>query len=158
MTGRAHVRRFHQLPEKFRVLLVGVWNTVFGLLTFAVLHAVVGDRGNFTVVLILNYFIGTGNAFIGYRRGVFRVRGNLVVDYLRFSSVYLFGLAANAVLLPLLVKGAGLNVLVAQTLISGGLLVSTYLLHKYFSFRRPAEPKVTLSAQEGPDAPGGSAS
>lgn len=129
---------FHLLPEKLRVLVVGGWNTVFGLLAFAVVHSVVGDRGQDSVALVITYFISTTNAFVGYRHGVFRVRGSLLLDYARFSSVYLVGLAVNIVALPLIRQVFDLPALVAQAAFSAVMIVVTYVMHKYFSFRRVA--------------------
>jgi putative flippase GtrA len=43
----------------------------------------------------------------------------------------------NAVLLPLLVEYAGLGVVPAQVVATVLAIASTYVAHRYFSFRRP---------------------
>ena len=75
-------------------------------------------------------------AFAAYRTFVFRVRGHVLRDLGRFSLVYVGVLAANAIALPLLVEVAGLAVLTAQAIVVVGTVITNFLLHRSFSFRR----------------------
>lgn len=75
-------------------------------------------------------------AFIGYRTFVFKVRGNVLRDFARFSIVYVGALAVNAVALPLLVEVVGLPILLAQAFVVAGSVVASFAAHRSFSFRR----------------------
>ena len=123
--------------QHVRYLMVGGWNTAFAYAVFAGLHLGFPDL-NYMVVLLLTHAIGTLNAFLTYRWIVFRVRGRFFTDLGRFVLVYAGAFAFNLVALPVLVEGAGLNVLFVQGLIVTVTIVSSYLGHKHFSFRRPA--------------------
>jgi len=116
-------------------LIVGAVNTLFGYLCFATFLAILGQR-YYVVALICAYVIAVLFAFVLYRFMVFRVRGHVLSDLWRFSTVYLSSLAVNLVLLPVLVEFADLPVLLAQALIVVVTSVMTWLGHKHYSFRR----------------------
>ena len=62
--------------------------------------------------------------------------GNVVVDFVRFASVYVVSLAINTLILPLLVEVAGFDPLIAQAITVVVTTLVSYFGHKYFSFRR----------------------
>lgn len=132
--------------EKFMFLVVGVWNTIFGYLAFAALYYLLGNRVSYVVVLALAYMLSTLNAFVGSKYLVFRTRGNHVREYIRFSSVYVIALAANVVLLPIIQDLLGANAYVGQAVFTVGMVIVTYLGHKYFTF---APPRQAVSRSEG---------
>lgn len=134
-------RRLRPTADQLRYLLVGGWNTGFAYVVFTGLVLAFPDL-HYMVVLLLTHAIGTVNAFLTYRYLVFRVRGNFLVDLGRFVLVYIGAFAFNLVALPLLVEGAGLHVIFVQGLIVAVTVVSSYLGHKHFSFRRPRQDVV----------------
>ena len=136
--SRAHLwlRRLIS-DQRFRFLVTGGINTAFGLLVFTGLDLALRDVLNYLVVLLFAHVIGVLEAFYLYRQTVFRVRGNLLPDLLRFESVYLVALAVNFALLPLLVEVGGLPVIGSQFLIVGITALFSFFGHKHFSFRRP---------------------
>lgn len=124
--------------ERVAFLGAGVFNTAFGFGLFAVLELTLGRIAPYLVVLLVAHVVAVLVAFVVYRRGVFKVEGNLLVDLLRFESVYLVALAVNLLLLPVLVEGAGLAVIPAQGLIVFVTAGISFFGHKHFSFRRGA--------------------
>lgn len=120
-------------------LIVGGINTVVGFLWFAFFEFAVGqwlgDYG-YMVTLLMAHIAAVLCAFVLYRRFVFRVRGHVWLDLVRFESVYLVSLGINAVLLPLLVELAHLEPIVAQALIVFVTTIVSYVGHSKFSFRR----------------------
>lgn len=125
--------------DKFRFLVVGGINTILGLLTFYVIQFFWGKYVTYIGSVLITHFLISGAGFIMYRRYVFRVTKNVLVDFLRFQSVYSFSLISNLVILPILVSGLKWNVYVAQTVTVLVLTVVSFLGHKLFSFRRPKE-------------------
>lgn len=123
--------------ERVRFLVTGAVNTGFAVVVFAGLELALRGTVGYLVVLLLTHVLGVLEAFTLYRFTVFRVRGNVVRDLLRFESVYLVGLAVNAALLPLLVEVVGLPVIGSQVLIVGVTALVSFFGHKHFSFRRP---------------------
>jgi putative flippase GtrA len=116
-------------------VVVGAYNTVFGFAVFAGVHLLFPDL-HYLIVLLIAHVLSVLNAFVAYRRLVFKVRGNVLVDLLRFWTVYLVALGVNAAALPLLVDGLGMDVLIAQALVVFVTAMMSYVGHRYFSFRR----------------------
>lgn len=123
--------------EKIRYLLVGGFNTAFGLLVFYCVQFLFGNYITYIGSLLSTHLIVSTLGFVLYRKYVFKVSGNLVVDFLRFQSVYSVSLIANLLILPLLVSGLHWNVYLAQTVTVGVVTVVSFIGHKIFSFRRP---------------------
>jgi putative flippase GtrA len=121
-------------------LAVGAVNTLVGLASFALFEQLLGDVVGYLGALVLAYAVGIAVGFTLHRRFVFRVRGDVWLDLVRFVGVQLGALAVNAVLLPAFVELAGLPVLPAQVVALALTVVATYFAHLYFSFRRPAAP------------------
>jgi putative flippase GtrA len=122
--------------ERVRFLLVGGWNTVFGYAMFVLMERTLGQATHYLVALLAAHVISTLVAFAGHRWLVFRVEGNLLVDLLRFWSLYAGLLVVNIVFLPVLVELGGVPVLLAQALFIVVITITSYLGHKNFSFRR----------------------
>ena len=123
--------------EKIRFLLVGGINTVLGLLLFYLVQFFIGKYITYIGSLLTTHLMVSTIGFILYRKYVFKVTGNLLVDFFRFQSVYSVSLISNLVILPVLVSGFHWNVYVAQTLTIAAVTVVSFLGHKLFSFQRP---------------------
>jgi putative flippase GtrA len=128
------------LAETLRFLAVGGFNTFLGFGLFALLQFLVGGQIGEVLVLLLAHLGASTIAFVLHRRVTFRVSGNILVDYLRFQTVFIIPIGINLVILPVLTRVVGVNVYVAQALITVMTVLISYFGHKYFSFRRKAEP------------------
>lgn len=130
----ARANRRAEVRQVARFAAVGVINTLFGFGVFALLHSLIGLP--YLVALTLGHVVAVLEAFAAQRLLVFRVRGSLVHDLMRFWSIYLLALAVNFVSLPALVEIAHMPVLRAQALITVLIALGTYLAHRNFTFRR----------------------
>ena len=120
---------------KITYLIVGGWNTLFGYASFTILYFYLSKSINSTVILTISYVLSITNAFIGYKAFVFRTRGNVLREYLRFYVVYGGAYVANLILLPLLMGVLFLNAYIAQALIVFLTVISSYVFHKRFTFK-----------------------
>ena len=122
--------------ERMRFLIIGGVNTVVAYALFVLFELTLGGR--YFLSLFLAYLLATVLAFVLHRRFTFGVTGrhSLLLDFLRFESVYVVMFLLNAALLPLLIEVAGWSSLVAQAVIVVITTVVSYLGHKFFSFRR----------------------
>jgi putative flippase GtrA len=122
--------------QRVAFLIVGGVNTLIGLGWFLLFHRLVGQVVGYMGTLVLAHVGAVLCAFVLHRRFVFRVRGQVLVDLARFELVNLGALAANAVLLPVFVELVGLQVILAQIISTFISVVTTYVGHRGFSFRR----------------------
>ena len=137
--------------QRVRFLAVGGVNTVVGYAIYAVLAQwVFADVfAGYLIALAMSYAIAITLAFVLYRRFVFVVKGNVVVDFVRFVSVYAVAILANVVALPILVELVGLSPLVAQAIVLVVTTIISFVGHKHFSFRRKREPAPARDGSEG---------
>jgi putative flippase GtrA len=128
------VRFYFRRREQLLYLVVGGWNTVFGYGAWAFLQYLLGDHLHYLVVVVLSWPIAVLNAYLGYRYVVFRSRASVFRELPRFSLVYLVTLLVNLVLLPIALRVTPFNIYVVQALLTGVVVICSYLAHKYYSF------------------------
>jgi putative flippase GtrA len=125
-----------ELGQLVRYSSVGVFNTIFAFAIFAILQSPRACGLPYLLALVISHLVSVLEAFFAQRILVFKVKGNLVNDLLRFWSVYLTALGANLLLLPGLVEGMNLPVIPTQGAILATLAVLTYIVNRNFSFKR----------------------
>ncbi|MDP3588628.1 MAG: GtrA family protein [Sulfuricurvum sp.] len=126
---------FTKHEQKIRYLIIGGWNTVFGYGAFAALYFWFADSIHYLVILSISYILSITNAYIGYKLFVFRTKGNIFREYLRFYVVYGVSFLFNMAALPLFVEILNLNMYVSQAVVTIITILGSYMLHKNFSFK-----------------------
>lgn len=132
--------------QRVAFVLVGGLNTVLSLAAFSVLSRFVHIWGGDAAVLGAQ-LVAIPCAFILHRRFVFRVSGHILRDLGRFALVNVIPISVNLAVLPVLTKGFGVPVLIAQVGFTLVWVVGSFFLHRGFSFRRTvAETSKTIVA------------
>jgi len=116
-------------------LLVGGWNTLFGMGIYALLYNGFGGRIHYLVLLIPANVLAITNAFLGYKLIVFRTRGNIAREYFRCYVVYGIMMVLGAGLLFVFVEHLKFNPVYANAVCVLVTTVVSYFSHKHFSFR-----------------------
>jgi putative flippase GtrA len=124
------------LKEKLRFLVIGTWNTLFGYGLFVVLYLLLQGRLHYVVIMVLGHVLAVTNAFLCYRHLVFRSKGRFLGEYLRFNFSYLGSLILGVTGMYLLVEECSMNPLGAQAVLLALTVVLTFIVHKYYTFRR----------------------
>lgn len=145
-----------KLPQKLRFLLVGGFNTVFAYAVLALLLWLFEGLNkkfnlNFLPVFVANfslfvqYVITINVSFATMRYYVFQSHGNWKQEFLKAFSVYMFLYLINSPILSFLMVVVGLPPLWAQALYLLFSTIATFILHKYYSFRKRT-PRETLES------------
>lgn len=125
--------------RSLRFVLAAAANTALGLTFFPLLILVSPFlRVHYMVALVIAQLTCLCFAFATYRLGVFRSRGRIVGEFVRFSSFYLVNYAMNWVALPILVEVVKINPIVAQLGFASILMVGSYFWHSRVTFTRHA--------------------
>ena len=134
------ISRIKKLISDKRVsfLLVGGFNTLLGfsiytLLTMWVFHDL---KFGYLISLVISYAVGITVGFFLYRRFVYKVNGKIFSDFVKFTSVYLFSITLNLILLPAFVQLTAIGPVLAQAIVLVITTLVSYFGHGYFSFRR----------------------
>ena len=130
------IARVARQDQRLRFLVVGGYNTLFGLAVFAGLYAALHSRVHYLLILVVAHVLAIANAFTTYRLLVFGHTGAVWPSLGRFGLVYGFLFVANAAGLVVLVEIIGLPVFAAQVLLVVASVTLSYVLHGRFTFRR----------------------
>jgi len=139
-----------RFSEKLRYLLVGGFNTV---LAYSLLNALDWLFGNVNekyqlgfapeavanAALLLQYVITINISVATMRYYVFRSTGNWKKEFAKAWSVYVFLYLINAPIMTFLMVFFGLKTWAAQGIYLIFSTIVTFVLHKYFSFRKKAD-------------------
>ena len=119
-----------------RFLITGVWNTLFGLLVYTLLYTWLHKHVHYLVLMIPANILAITNAYIGYKLFVFKTRGHIIREYLRFYVVYGVSIGMNFLIMFIMVDGLGVHPLISQFVGVGITTVCSYIGHRHFSFSR----------------------
>ncbi len=134
-----------KFPEKLRFLLVGGYNTVLSYLLYVLFLYLFETHHNqldiFTeiipqIALFLSFILSSINSFLTQKFYVFNTRGNYITEYIRCLGSWGIGYSLNTALLWLFISKLGINPYWAQLIIVILLTINSYLLLKYFAFRK----------------------
>lgn len=125
--------------RSLRFVLAAAANTAVGLTVFPVMILVSPFlRVHYMIALVVTQAVCLAFAFATYKLGVFRSRGDLVGEFVRFSSFYMVNYAVNWVALPVLVEIVGIKPLFAQLGFALIAMAGSYFWHSRVTFARPA--------------------
>lgn len=149
------VALYHTNREEFwrvvRYLVVGGWNTVFGLVVYGLFFWLCTDVLTWNLMIggkdylylgltIPASVISITNAFICFKIFVFKTRGNILGEYFRCCIVYGFTVLLGMLGLYILVGWFHFQPIVANALLTIVLVIVSYLGHRFFSFaNNPAQ-------------------
>jgi len=118
-----------------RYLLVGGWNTVFGMAVYAGLYYWLGGRVHYLILVVPANILAITNAFICYKLFVFKTKGNILREYFRCYIVYGGTMLAAVAALWVLVEWLGMSPVAANCACTAVTTMVSYLAHRNFSFR-----------------------
>ncbi|MGV9676990.1 GtrA family protein [Nocardia sp. NPDC003482] len=120
---------------------VGVGNTALGMAMTVLWLKVLGPAWPPAVAVVLAYAVSIVFAFLAHRTLVFRVRGHVLRDFVRFVLVNSGGLVLNTVGVQVAVGVWRLPETPATLVVMGLVAVGSFFGHRHFSFRRaPRRP------------------
>jgi len=117
-----------------RYLLVGLWNSVFGVGIFLILSQSFPKLSD-SLILLIAYVVSIVQAHFMQRKFVWSSKERYFQELVRFSGAYISQFVANLVLLQIFVRFVGLNRSVSQVIIVLILTVVMYFVNKNGVFR-----------------------
>lgn len=130
-------------PQKVRFLLVGGFNTVFAYAVLNGLNVLLlsldlpySEQQIANISLIIQYIITVNVSFLTMRYYVFQSHGIWQKEYMRALCVYVFMYSINAPSVNGLMYFLEWPLWLAQGVYLIFEIIITFLLHKYFSFKK----------------------
>lgn len=117
----------------FRFLLIGVWNTAFGLILFTILLSLLG-QARYQTAFWISSAISVVQAFIMQRLVVWKSSNAMSKEFFRFATTYAVTIGLNYFLLATAVTNLDFDPLISQYLITAALVVASYFANRYWVF------------------------
>lgn len=134
--GSAQINGWLQ-KKQILFVLVGALNTFIGLATYPILYYWFSDPYlGYMGVLVLSQLICITFSFVTNKYLVFKTKGGIKKEYVKFFLFHGINMALNFICLPIMVSVWRLNPMIAQTLFSILVIVTSYFWHNYITFRQ----------------------
>ncbi|MGN0030498.1 MAG: GtrA family protein [Candidatus Gastranaerophilaceae bacterium] len=124
-----------KIPDKIRFLLIGGVNAGVSYVIFAFALWCLGEA-HYQTCVILQWTLSSVFSYFNQKFFVFCTKGNYLNEYLKCCSTWAVSYVVNVIILELLVKFAIKNVYIAQFVSIFLVSVITYVLFKYFAFKK----------------------
>ena len=121
-----------------RYIVVGVWNTVFGIATFLLVSSLLFSWPNY-LVLFLSYLISIVQSHFSQRFFVWVSIKPYFGELMRFGAGYILQFLMNVVLLEIGVKVFSLHRNSCQVFITVTLVFFSFFLNKKYVFSRNSQ-------------------
>jgi putative flippase GtrA len=126
--------------KKFRFLMAGIVNTSVGLAMYPFLYLVLEPMGvGYVAVLVIAQVICITFSFWTNKYFVFKSKGDLRSEYIKFFSFHGLYFLINLIALPALVELVELNPMIAQAIFSIFIIVTSYFWHNAVTFKNPKD-------------------
>ncbi len=120
-----------------RFLLVGGFNTLFGIGLYAALYALTRPiHMHYLWVAAIGNLIAVTVAYVLYKIFVFRTRGGWLREYVKFWASYAVIIGAQFAGLALCVSVLHIQPVVANVIVVSASVLVSWVVHNYFTFRR----------------------
>jgi len=115
-------------------------NTVVGLAVYPILYLVFEPIGmGYIQVLVIAQVVCISFSFVSNKYFVFKTKGNLKKEYLKFFAFHGFYFALNLVCLPILVEAFKINPIISQTGFAIAVIMTSYFWHNAVTFKTARE-------------------
>lgn len=127
-----------QLSDKIRFFIVGAFNAGVSYFIYSLVVFFLG-ASYYQTALALAWVISSVVSFNMQRNFVFHSKGNVIKEYFKCCTTWVFSYIINACLLEFFVKKILINVYIAQILATLISAVFTYIMFKKFAFRKTSK-------------------
>jgi putative flippase GtrA len=128
-------KKWCEIPDKIRFLFIGGVNAAISYIIFAISIFIFG-QAHYQLCVVLQWTISSVFSYFNQKFFVFCTTGNYLKEYLKCCSTWAVSYFINVIILEILVKKFAINVYLAQFVSIFLVSVITYVLFKYFAFKK----------------------
>lgn len=126
-----------KIDDKIRFLIIGALNAAISYVIFAAALFIIGEA-YYQICVALQWGISSIFSYLNQKFFVFCTKGNYVKEYLKCCTTWLVSYLVNVIILEVLMKFVLKNAYIAQFISIFLVSVITYVLFKYFAFKKPS--------------------
>lgn len=121
--------------KPLRFIVTGGWNTAFAYISLALLYYLFSKTIHYMVIMVFATIVNITNAYICHKLFVFKTKGNVIKEYLRYYVVYSVPIGIGFIFFPVCIEVLKMNFYVAQALLTFITMFIAYFGHKHVSFK-----------------------
>lgn len=126
-----------KIDDKIRFLIIGALNAAISYVIFAAALFIIGEA-YYQICVALQWGISSIFSYLNQKFFVFCTKGNYVQEYIKCCTTWLVSYLVNVIILEVLMKFVLKNAYIAQFISIFLVSVITYVLFKYFAFKKPS--------------------
>lgn len=123
------------ISDKIRFLIIGALNALISYIIFLFFIYCFGDK-YYQTALLLQWVLSSFISYLNQKFFVFNTRGNYIKEYVKCCSTWVVCYLLNVIILEIQVKYLMLNVFISQFVSLLLVSILTYVLFKYFAFKK----------------------
>lgn len=126
------IRKYRQLAK---FIIIGAVNTLVSVLFFVFFIKLLGENV-YQLCLFLSWLVSSFSSFTLQKIFVFQTKGNWLKEYAKCLISWAIGYGINAVSLAVIIHLLEYHVIIAEIIALILTIISTFLLFKFFAFKR----------------------
>jgi len=129
------MEKWYKLPDFVRFLVIGCINAGVSYIIYAICVLIFGAE-HYQLCVALQWILSSVISYLNQKFFVFCTRGNYVKEYLKCCSTWAVSYVLNVIILEIFVRYLIKNVFVAQFISLFLVSIATYVLFKFFAFKK----------------------
>jgi putative flippase GtrA len=129
------IKEIKKFDQRFRFLIVGGINTIFGLSIYPLLYIATRRFDlSYLWLLVPSQIIAISFSYMTFKYFVYKTEGNYFKEYGIFSFFHIVMFMLNLVALPFFVEVFGINPMISQVLFGLFVASTSYIWYKKVTF------------------------
>ena len=128
-------KKIFLISDKIRFVIIGGINAFISYVIFAAALFLIG-KDYYQLCVVLQWVLSSVPSYLNQKFFVFGTKGNYVKEYLKCCTTWGVSFVLNVIILELLVRFVIKNAYIAQIFSIFIVSIVTYVLFKYFAFRK----------------------
>lgn len=124
-----------KLPDFIRFIVIGCINAAISYIIYAICVLIFGTD-YYQLCVALQWILSSFISYLNQKFFVFCTKGNYVKEYLKCCSTWAVSYVLNVIILEIFVRFLIKNVYIAQFVSLFLVSISTYVLFKFFAFKK----------------------
>ena len=124
-----------KIDDKIRFLFIGAVNAGISYIIFVIALFLIGQE-HYQLCVALQWALSSVFSYFNQKFFVFCTKGNYLKEYLKCCSTWAVSYFINAIVLEILIKYVIQNAYIAQFISIFLVSIITYVLFKYFAFKK----------------------
>lgn len=129
------MEKWLKIPDFVRFLIIGCLNAGISYIIYAIAVFILGET-HYQLCVALQWILSSFISYLNQKFFVFCTRGKYIEEYLKCCTTWAISYLLNVIILEIFVRFIIQNVYIAQFISLFLVSISTYVLFKFFAFKK----------------------